>query len=85
MKQVIVYSSAACPYCIMAKEILTDKGVAIEERRVDAHPEYIEEAVQKSGGRQTVPQILIGDQHIGGFDELKALDDKGALDQMLRD
>lgn len=83
MKKVVVYSSATCPYCVMAKSLLEKKGVDIEERRIDLNPAYIDEAIERSGGRKTVPQIFIDDHHVGGFDDLKALDDKGGLDPLL--
>ncbi len=84
MKEVLVYTSGACPYCMRAKNLLAAKGVIPEERRVDIYPEYMEEAVRRSGGRQTVPQIFIGEYHIGGFDDMKALDDNGELDTLLQ-
>ena len=83
MKKVTIYTSGSCPYCIMAKELLEDKQVEIEERRIDLEPGYIDEAVERSGGRRTVPQIFIGEYHVGGYDELSALDDKGELDSLL--
>ena len=83
MKKVTVYASGSCPYCIMAKELLEEKNVEIEELRIDLDPNYIDEAVERSGGRKTVPQIFIGDYHVGGYDELRALDDKGDLDVLL--
>jgi len=83
MKKVTVYTSGSCPYCIMAKELLEDKDVEIEERRIDRDPKYIDEAIERSGGRRTVPQIFIGDYHVGGYDDLSALDDKGELDDLL--
>jgi len=83
MKKVTVYTSGSCPYCIMAKELLEEKPVEIEELRIDSDPKYIDEAVERSGGRRTVPQIFIGDYHVGGYDELCALDDKGELDPLL--
>ncbi len=86
MKQIVMYSSATCPYCSMAKVLLEKKGVdTVEERRIDLNSAYIDEAIQRSGGRQTVPQIFIDDQHVGGFDDLKALDEKGELDGLLND
>jgi GrxC family glutaredoxin len=83
MDHITVYATAACPFCMRAKELLEKKGAAFTTLRVDTNPEYIDEMVQKSGGRTTVPQIFIDGYHVGGFDELKALDDKGGLDPLL--
>lgn len=83
MKKVTIYSSGSCPYCIMAKELLEEKHVEIEELRIDLDSKYVDEAVERSGGRRTVPQVFIGDNHVGGYDELRALDDKGELDSLL--
>ncbi|MCF8120678.1 MAG: glutaredoxin 3 [Deltaproteobacteria bacterium] len=83
MKQVTIYTSQKCPYCAMAKELLNKKGVSVRELRVDENPEYILQAVERSGGRQTVPQIFIDDFHVGGYDELSALDQEGNLDELL--
>jgi glutaredoxin 3 len=83
MKQVVIYSSSSCPYCIMAKELLESKGIDYKELRIDIHPELVAEVVKKSGGKRTVPQIFIGDYHVGGYDDLSALDNKGELDVLL--
>ena len=81
--KVLMYSTAVCPYCINAERLLTSKGVHdIEKIRVDLVPEQRIEMMQKTG-RRTVPQIYIGDKHIGGFDELRALDLAGELDPLL--
>lgn len=80
---VLMYSTAVCPYCIMAERLLKSKGVEdIEKIRVDLHPEIREEMMQKTG-RRTVPQIYIGDTHVGGFDDLSALDRAGKLHALL--
>lgn len=80
---VLMYSTAVCPYCIMAERLLKSKGVEdIEKIRVDLHPEIREEMMQKTG-RRTVPQIYIGDTHVGGFDDLSALDRAGKLNALL--
>ncbi len=85
MPKVIVYATAVCPYCVMAEKLLRAKGVAnIEKIRVDLDPVLRDEMMQKSG-RRTVPQIWIGEQHIGGFDDLAALDRAGGLDPLLVD
>ncbi len=83
MKNVLIYTANACPYCIRAKALLNKKGAEIEERNIDNDPAFINEAVERSGGLRTVPQIFIGDQHVGGCDELVALDREGKLDSLL--
>ena len=83
MPPIIVYSSPFCPYCFMAKRLLKDKGAAFEEIDVMMHPKRRAEMVQRSGGRTSVPQIFISDTHIGGCDDLMALDGAGKLDPML--
>jgi glutaredoxin 3 len=81
--KVLIYATAVCPYCINAERLLISKGVKeINKIRVDLQPEQRIEMMQKTG-RRTVPQIYIGDQHIGGFDELRALDRAGGLDSLL--
>lgn len=79
-----MYSTAVCPYCIMAERLLKAKGVeTIEKIRVDLDPQQRAEMMQKTG-RRTVPQIYIGDTHVGGFDDLSALDREGKLDPLLQ-
>ena len=80
---VTVYSTAVCPYCIRAERLLEAKGVAIEKIRVDLDPEQRVLMMQKTG-RRTVPQIYVGDTHVGGFDDLYALDQAGGLDPLLK-
>ena len=83
MAKVLMYSTAVCPYCVRAEQLLLRKGVKdIEKVRVDLIPELREEMMQKTG-RRTVPQIYIGDTHIGGFDDLYSLDQQGGLDPLL--
>lgn len=83
MAKVVMYTSAVCPYCINAERLLKNKGVTeIEKIRVDLQPELRTEMMEKTG-RRTVPQIFIGDQHVGGFDDLHALDVQGGLDPLL--
>ena len=82
MAEVIIYSTAFCPYCIRARMLLDDKAVPYREIRVDLEPEYRLEMERRSG-RTSVPQIFIDDDHIGGFDEMYALDCEGALDSLL--
>ncbi len=83
MKEIVIYSTKVCPYCIKAKNLLNKKGVDYKELRVDQNPELVDEVVKKSSGRTTVPQIFIDDYHVGGCDELYALDREGKLDAML--
>lgn len=83
MPNVIMYTTAVCPYCNNAERLLMSKGVKeIHKIRVDLQPELRVEMMQKTG-RRTVPQIYINDQHIGGFDDLRALDLAGGLDPLL--
>ena len=83
MKPVKMYTTAVCPYCIRAKQILNARGVhEIDEVRVDIQPEERAKMMQATG-RRTVPQIFIGDTHVGGCDELVALDSRGGLMPLL--
>jgi len=83
MQKVVMYTTAVCPYCIRAKQLLSARGVSgIEEVRVDLDPERRDEMVAKTG-RRTVPQIFIGDTHVGGCDDLHALDAAGKLMPLL--
>lgn len=78
-----MYSTAVCPFCVMAENLLKKKGISnIEKIRVDLDPERRAEMMQKTG-RRTVPQIYIGDTHVGGFDDLSALEHAGKLDRLL--
>lgn len=80
---VLMYTTAVCPYCIRAKQLLAARGVTgIEEVRIDLDPERREEMMQRTG-RRTVPQIYIGDTHVGGCDDLIALDRAGGLQPLL--
>ena len=83
MQSVKMYTTAVCPYCIRAKQILKSRGVAqIEEIRVDEDPEQ-RRVMMNTTGRRTVPQIFIGQTHVGGCDELMALDGRGGLMPLL--
>lgn len=82
MPEIIIYSSNLCPYCTMAKKLLDKKGVSYTEINVDSQPGLREEMVKKTH-RRTVPQIFIGDYHVGGFDDLRALDMKNELNPLL--
>ena len=79
-----MYATNVCPYCVMAERLLRAKGVdAIDKVRVDLDPVMRQEMMQKTG-RRTVPQIYIGEHHIGGYDDLAALDRAGGLDPLLK-
>jgi glutaredoxin 3 len=81
--KVIMYSTGVCPFCLMAERLLKAKGVVeIEKIRVDLLPERRDEMIQRTG-RRTVPQIYVGDRHVGGYDDLAALDRTGGLDPLL--
>jgi len=83
MPRILMYSTAVCPYCINAERLLASKGVtAIDKVRVDLDPARRVEMMERSG-RRTVPQIWIGERHVGGFDDLRALDMAGELDHLL--
>jgi len=84
MAHVLMYSSQVCPYCRMAEKLLATKGVIeIEKVMIDLDPTKRDEMMQKTG-RRTVPQIYIGEVHVGGFDDLSALDKAGGLDKLLQ-
>lgn len=82
MNKIVIYSSAHCPYCTMAKQLLDRKGVSYDEIRVDLHPEKREEMMQKSQ-RRTVPQIFINGKAMGGYTDLVEIDRTGQLDTLL--
>ncbi len=84
MAEVTIYSTQVCPYCIKAKQLLSSKGVDYKEIDISRDPALVEEAQTRSGGRRTVPQIFIGDYHVGGCDDLFALDAAGKLDALLK-
>ena len=84
MQPVVIYSSDWCPYCIRAKQLLDSKQVAYEERSVDGDRQLRAEMSMRAG-RTSVPQIWIGDTHVGGCDDLYALERKGKLDALLQD
>ena len=84
MARVRMYSTGVCPFCQMAERLLRAKGVAVIDKiRVDLEPARRVEMMEKTG-RRTVPQIYIGDTHVGGFDDLAALDHAGRLEELLR-
>lgn len=79
-----MYLTGSCPYCLMAERLLRAKGVtAIEKIRVDLEPARVREMVERTG-RRTVPQIYVGATHVGGYDDLAALDEAGKLDALLQ-
>ncbi len=80
--EVKLYSTRFCPYCIRAKRLLADKGVGFTDIAVD-NDTVLRQEMMRASGRHTVPQIWIGDRHVGGFDELWSLDQRGWLDQLL--
>jgi glutaredoxin 3 len=80
---VLVYSKSWCPYCERAKALLRHKGISFEEVDIETHPERREEMIQRSG-RRTVPQIFIGERHVGGSDDLFGLEAAGRLDRLLQ-
>ena len=85
MAKIRMYSTAVCPFCLRAEMLLGSKGVTeIEKIRVDLDPRQREEMMNKTG-RRTVPQIYIGDTHVGGFEDLAALEHAGKLDSLLAD
>jgi glutaredoxin 3 len=84
MSEILIYTSSICPYCIMAKRLLDRKGLKYTEINVDKEPGIREEMMAKTK-RRTVPQIYIGDFHVGGFDELYALERDKKLDNLLSD
>ena len=84
MAEVTMYTTPVCPYCTRAKQLLQRKGVTdYKEINIAFDPALRAEMQQKSGGRQSVPQIIIGDTHVGGFDDLYALEKEGKLDDIL--
>lgn len=82
MSEVMMYATGICPYCVRAKMLLDKKGVSYTEIRVDLEPERRAEMVQRSG-RTSVPQIFIGEHHVGGCDDMYALERQGELDRLL--
>ena len=80
--KVLMYTTGVCPYCVMAERLLLSKGAHIEKVRVDLEPARRVEMMEKTG-RRTVPQIYIGETHVGGYDDLAALDRAGKLDPLL--
>lgn len=84
MKGVRMYSTQNCPFCVMARRLLSSKGVQVDEIAVDGRPDRREE-MSRVTGRYTVPQIFVGDVHVGGCEDLYALERCGRLDSLLKD
>jgi glutaredoxin 3 len=84
MPAITIYTTGWCPYCSAAKTLLEEKGAAFTEIDIEAKPEKRAEMIQKAGGRTTVPQIFIDDRHVGGCDDLYALNDRGQLEPLLQ-
>ena len=83
--KILMYATAVCPYCVRAEGLLRRKGVTeIEKVRIDTDPARRDEMMERTGGLRTVPQIYIGDYHVGGCDDLFALDHEGKLEPLLR-
>ena len=83
MQPVTIYTSQLCGYCHAAKRLLNSKDVSYDEIDVMINPDKRQEMMQRAHGRHTVPQIFIGDTHVGGFDDLYALDREGKIDPLL--
>ncbi len=79
---IVMYSTGWCPYCVRARALLERKGLPFREIKLDENPADRDVMLARSGGRRTVPQIFIGDHHVGGFDDLYALDKAGKLDEL---
>lgn len=84
MTKIEIYSTEVCPYCVQAKDLLKRKGASFVEIRVDNDDALRAKMMVRAGGRRSVPQIFINDQHIGGCDDLYALDRAGKLDELLK-
>lgn len=80
---IVMYSSGWCPYCDRARALLARKGLEFREIKVDEDPAERQAMLARSGGRRTVPQIFIGERHVGGFDDLYAIDRSGELDRLV--
>ena len=81
--EVVMYSTTWCPYCERARALMHRKSIAFHEIKVDENPSERETMMARTGGRRTVPQVFIGDRHVGGFEELYAIDKSGELDSLL--
>lgn len=84
MPKIEIYSTAICPYCVASKNLIVNKGHAYEEIRIDLDPEKFKEMLARANHRRTVPQIFIDGRHVGGYDDLVALDRAGELAALLK-
>lgn len=84
MANIEVYTTPVCPYCVRAKDLLKRKGQSWKEIDISKDPAIRDAMIEKAGGRRTVPQIFIGDKHVGGCDDLYALEQQGKLDALLQ-
>jgi glutaredoxin 3 len=84
MPPITIYTKSWCPYCAAAKDLLNERGAAFTEIDIERKPEARREMIQRANGRSTVPQIFIGDRHVGGCDDLYALDGQGRLEALLQ-
>tara|TARA_Y100000588_G_scaffold356170_1_gene412122 strand:- start:442 stop:702 length:261 start_codon:yes stop_codon:yes gene_type:complete len=83
MKKVVIYTTGLCPFCLLAKRLLAEKEVAYREIDILMDPDARADMVEKSGGRTSVPQIFVDDTHVGGSDDLYALEEAGRLNDLL--
>lgn len=83
MPKIVIYSKEHCPFCDNAKELFNSKNLSFTEYKVDLEQDKLQEMLSKSNGLRTVPQIFINNEHIGGFDDLKILQEQGKLEKML--
>lgn len=83
MKKILIYSSNICPYCIAAKKLFESLDLNFQEKTIDNFPEIKKEMIDKSNGRKTVPQVFIGNTHIGGYDDLEVAFKSGKLEEIL--
>ena len=84
MNQVTIYTKPYCPYCVRALDLLEKKGITFVEVEAAFDPQKRQEMIQRAGGRATFPQIFVGERHIGGCDEMMALERAGQLDPLLK-
>ncbi len=85
MKKILIYSSNICPYCIAAKRLLENLNLKFKEKVIDNQPSLRNEMCNISNGRNTVPQIFIGDKHVGGYDDLKLIYETGELMRLINE
>lgn len=83
MANIDIYTKATCPFCVKAKQLLSDKNVSFNEIKIDGNNELRSKMIERANGAYTVPQIFIGEKHIGGCDDLFACESRGQLDPLL--